>query len=236
MYREVCKELARVDDGRPFSRSLPVVLFRPKALRLCAAFVLLVLAGAPARAQPAAVPDTMPKHAVQLWAGRSPGSVRLFGKIEDARFGAVGVRYLRVLSVSRGRVLAYTVDVLPMASMTYEPVVGAPEAAVRRGERTLRGVGITPAGLRVYDQTQSRWQPFMEGGVGFVYFTDPLPDRRGERFNFTLHVGAGVRVGVSPNAALTLGYRFHHLSNGFRGMINPGFDSNLFHLGTEVSF
>jgi opacity protein-like surface antigen len=48
-------------------------------------------------------------------------------------------------------------------------------------------------------------------------------------------VGAGVRVVLTPTLTLTAGYRYHHLSNGFRGQINPGVDANLFRLGVTVS-
>ncbi|PSQ83522.1 MAG: hypothetical protein BRD44_04220 [Bacteroidetes bacterium QS_7_67_15] len=178
-------------------------------------------------------PDSVSRHAVQLWSGYSPGSVKLFGTIEGVRFGAVGVRYLRRFRQHAGgsRTVAYTADVLPLVWMTYAPVRGAPKAAQRRGWRTLRGVGLTPAGLRMRGRLGHRWQPYFEGGLGFVYFSGPLPDRRGERFNLTFRVGVGVRVEAGAHTAFKLGYRFHHLSNGFRGRINPGFDSNLFHLG-----
>lgn len=203
--------------------------------------MLLVLGAAPARAQPASPPDTasppgpVHKNALQVWVGGAPGSVRALGRIEGARFGAIGVRYLRPFEADTQRMVEYTADVLPLASMTYEPVLGAPDDAMRRGERTLYGVGLIPAGLRIRAQTGRAWQPYLQGGIGFIYFTDPLPDRRGERFNFTLQGGVGMRIEVHPPVALTLGYRFHHLSNGFRGQINPGFDSHLFHLGVTLA-
>lgn len=239
VYREADKELARARQGFSFSNFLPAAIFRRKGLRLCTAFVLLALAAgdAPAQAQkapPTSALDTARRNAVQMWIGSSPGSVRLVGKIEGARLRTMGVRYLRILGASRRRVVEYTADVLPLASITYEPVRGAPEAAVRRGERTLRGIGVSPLGLRIRGQLQSRWQPYVEGGLGFIYFAAPLPDRRGERLNFTLRAGVGVWVEVYSGVALTLGYRLHHLSNGFRGQINPGFDSNLFYLGVAL--
>jgi opacity protein-like surface antigen len=63
------------------------------------------------------------------------------------------------------------------------------------------------------------------------YFFDPVPDARGQNTHFAAAVGVGFRVRLSRRWALTLGYRYHHLSNGFRGSINPGLDANLLHFG-----
>ena len=184
------------------------------------------------------VPDSVRKNTMQVWSGYSPGSVRFLGFVRGARFAAVSVRYQRVLArdADGTRAIDYVGEFVPLATMTYEPVNGAPPPAAARGERTLYGWGLTLAGVRLRNTGGTDWwHPYLEGGLGFVYFADPLPDRRGRRFNFTAWVGVGVRLRVGPGAAVTLGYRFHHLSNGFRGQINPGFDSNIFHLGATVA-
>lgn len=211
-----------------------------------ASVVITLLLGSAGSAAPACaqdstwrpVPDTVQKNTVQVWGGYSPGSVRLFGLIRGVRFAEAGVRYQRILARSADgtHAIDYVGEFLPVARMTYDPVRGAPAAAVARGERTLYGLGLTPAGLRLRGTGgASWWQPYLEGGLGFVYFFAPLPDRRGKRFNFTIRVGLGVRLRLGRGAAFTLGYRYHHLSNGFRGRINPGFDSNVFHLGVTVA-
>jgi len=67
-----------------------------------------------------------------------------------------------------------------------------------------------------------------------VYVGQPIPSERGAQVNFTFNVGAGVRVVLTPDLLLSAGYRYHHLSNGFRGQINPGVDANLLYF--SVSF
>jgi hypothetical protein len=52
--------------------------------------------------------------------------------------------------------------------------------------------------------------------------------------NYTFDVRAGVRWVLGAHRVLTVGYRFHHLSNGFRGEINPGFDANIFYIGLST--
>jgi opacity protein-like surface antigen len=64
---------------------------------------------------------------------------------------------------------------------------------------------------------------------------EPVPTDLGKQFNFTFDVGAGVQVVLTSNLLLTVGYRYHHLSNGFRGQINPGVDASLFHFGVAMA-
>lgn len=214
------------------------------AWQVATATALLVVAATrprPVHAQDAAwrpVPDTARKHTVQVWGGYSPASMRLFGLVRGARFATLGARLRRALARSSdgARVVEYVGELLPVVTMTYEPVVGAPPAAVARGERTLYGLGVMPVGVRLRGAGEAdRWRPYLGGGIGAVYFAAPLPDRRGKRFNFVFRVGIGVRLRLGAGATVMLGYRFHHLSNGFRGRINPGFDSNVFHLGATVA-
>lgn len=157
--------------------------------------------------------------------------------------GLVGVRYHRRLAPSPrsgtgGLTYTYTVDLLPAA------FVSVPDGLVPRtslngdivpidGTATF-GAGIVPVGLRVNYRTAGRIQPYIAGSTGALYFVHPLPDDQGERLNFTIEIGGGAQVALTATATLTLGYRYQHLSNGFRGAINPGIDAHLFHVGVTV--
>ena len=119
-----------------------------------------------------------------------------------------------------------------MSSKTTSPL--PQERPARTRSLDTYGVGVNPAGLRVKFRTAKRVQPVLAGNAGLFYFGQPIPSERGTQFNFMFNVGAGVRVVLTPELLLSVGYRYHHLSNGFRGQINPGVDANLLHLG--VSF
>lgn len=67
-----------------------------------------------------------------------------------------------------------------------------------------------------------------------MYFKKPFPDDRGVPFNFTLELGGGLEIVLLKNASLTLGYKYHHMSNGQFGQINPGVDSNVFYAGFTI--
>jgi len=100
---------------------------------------------------------------------------------------------------------------------------------------TAWGIGVRPAGLRLTFRSAKRAQPFIAGSTGWAHFTRSVPSAQGKSLNFMFDVGAGVRVVVTPALVLTVGYRYHHLSNGFRGQINPGVDANLVQLGVTVT-
>ncbi len=52
--------------------------------------------------------------------------------------------------------------------------------------------------------------------------------------NFTGDFGGGVQWKTGARRAWTIGYRYHHVSNGYRADTNPGFDSNLFYVGFSI--
>ena len=80
-----------------------------------------------------------------------------------------------------------------------------------------------------------RWMPFWDGGAGMLW-TDLAPriPEQSTQFNFILQTGPGVSFFVSENWAITVGFRFHHISNSGIGNRNIGLNAWLFNLG--VSF
>ena len=186
--------------------------------------------------------------AVSVWGAGSihPGGV--LGKISEGWVGLVGLRYHHRL-LPRGApprparttpTLTYTADVIPLASVSI-PEGTAPGTltsaiqSVKEVGLSTYGVGMYPIGLRIGLRPSAALWPFLAGHTGLLYLFAPMPDERGRRLNFAAGVGAGVRFALSPDVTLTLGYRYHHLSNGFRGSINPGLDANLLYLGLGVS-
>ena len=203
----------------------------------------LILVG-PCEAQPADRPSSL--NALGVWVGGSFASGGPIGNIQPARMGLLGLQYHRLLAPSpsqagpRGPTLTYTADVVPAFFLSIPseaiprppPNAPPPEAS---GSLTAYGVGVRPAGLRLTYRSAARAQPFIAGSTGLAYFPQSVPSARGKSLNFTFDVGAGVRVLLTPALVLTVGYRYHHLSNGFRGQINPGVDANLVQLGVTVT-
>ena len=80
-----------------------------------------------------------------------------------------------------------------------------------------------------------RWMPFWDGGAGMLW-TDlgPRIPEQSTQFNFVLQTGPGVSYFVTENTAVTLGIRFHHISNAGIGERNIGLNGCLFNIG--ISF
>lgn len=159
-----------------------------------------------------------------LWVGGSPDSTRSIGKTEDRRLLLVALRYGRVLAAWESTSLEYTLDIFPAA------VVFVPEDA-RRSRSTIYGAGISPLGLKLNFGQQSWIKPFVGASVGFLYFEDDVPVPRSSRFNFTPEIGLGLQFFLNPKNAVTVGYKFHHISNANTGRRNPGMDSHVFYAG-----
>jgi opacity protein-like surface antigen len=158
----------------------------------------------------------------------------------------LGLRYQRLLLPTSQQagpsydapLLWFTADLA--AADVHIPATARPEAILL--ERTLRneplstrGLGTYPLGLRLEFRQWKKIRPFIAGQTGIFYFSDALPDERGHNVNFAAGLGGGLRMALTDRTVLTLGYRYHHLSNGFRGSINPGLDANVLYLGVGTA-
>lgn len=159
-----------------------------------------------------------------LWAGGSPDSFDFVGRVEDRQLLLFGLRYGRVLGAWESVSLEYTLDIIP-AAVVFEP------ASVRRGSSTIYGAGLSPIGFKLNFGQESWIKPFLGASVGFLYFEKDIPVPRSSRFNLTPELGLGVQFFLAPKKALTLGYKWHHMSNANTGRSNPGMDSHVFYAG-----
>jgi Lipid A 3-O-deacylase (PagL) len=90
---------------------------------------------------------------------------------------------------------------------------------------------VSPLGFKINFGQQSWIKPFLAASVGFLYFEKDVPLPNSSQFNFTPEVGLGVHWFVTPANAVTVGYRFHHISNAGTHRRNPGLDLNLIYAG-----
>ena len=168
-----------------------------------------------------------------VWGGGSWDSPTLIGRVEDARLALLGLRYARVVARGDNLALKYTLDAVPVAALSFPGVEPEP-GGLRRVRRTITGAGLSPVGFQLNFRRRERVQPFAQGSGGFLYFGERVPDERGAQFNFTADFGGGVQWKTGARRAWTVGYRYHHVSNGYRADVNPGFDSNLFYVGFSI--
>jgi lipid A 3-O-deacylase len=94
--------------------------------------------------------------------------------------------------------------------------------------------GFTPL-LRYNFATGGRWVPFVDGGVGGAYTNIGAPDLS-NGFQFNIQLGAGAHYFLRGTSALTLQYRWLHLSNAGLNVPNSGLNTHLVFVGLEQFF
>jgi hypothetical protein len=180
---------------------------------------------------------------VGLWASHSVAAGTVLGKIPHGRLRMLGLRYQYRLMPTpaqsqdgyEGATLTFTADFV--GAGLHLPRRATPGSYFTNGPSTgtaltTTGLGLYPMGLRLLSDGGTV-RPFLAGHTGLMYFSAAVPDPRGRQLNFAAALGGGLSVSLSGRIALTIGYRYHHLSNGFRGSINPGFDANVLYFGLD---
>lgn len=174
------------------------------------------------------------KNELTIWSGFSPASTSsLIGRTTDTRFGLVAFRYARRFNNNDTVNLKYTVDAVPFAAMNYPDIeiASTTPPTLRRVRPTRTAFGIAPLGLQVNFRPRKKYQPFIGASGGLLYFNKTTPNFVGTRFNFTADVGGGLEIKLKKKRAVIIGYKYYHVSNGDRGIENPGFDHNIFYVG-----
>jgi len=197
-----------------------------------------------AAAAPAGLAAALPAGAwtVGVWAGGALHSP------VHGHLGATGGRDYFTAALRVGRVLTsgprfaaeYTVDLVPVAVVTATPYYRTDRLTFPDGRQIkvfwptgqgpVFGAGLAPVGMRFHVATTPRVRlvgSFAGGGLWFTRNT-PVPSAR--RFNFTAEAGGGVEV-VTGAHTLSVGYKLHHMSNGYTAAANPGLDGHVVYLG-----
>ena len=175
-----------------------------------------------------------------FWGGFSPKATTIFEGLSEAEaeerelfLGAF--RYGRTLAASNTLALQWTIDAVPVAVATGTIVsrsfVGGAQSFQRE---TAYGAGITPIGLQLDFANGSKVHPFAHVNGGFLYFNKSMPIEDSGQFQFVGEAGGGVRIFTSDKRAVSIGVRFHHVSNGDRSGSNRGLNNFVIYAGFSV--
>lgn len=175
-----------------------------------------------------------------FWGGGSFAATTIFGGLKEAeardrKFIIAAFRYGRTLAANDNLALQYTLDAIPVAAATgniAQVTTVGPVTTFKR--ETAYGAGVTPLGLQLDFANGSRVHPFVHVNGGFLVFNQPVPLPDAGRFAFVGEAGAGVRIFTSERRAVTLGFRFHHISNGDRSGSNRGLNQFVVYAGFSV--
>lgn len=168
-------------------------------------------------------------HEVNIIGGYSfRSSDGFWGKIPQAQLSIFTLRYNRkLLVISNDHLLEYVGEISLSANYQIE------ETKKYQSE-SFSGFGFSPLGFQFNINQKNIVQPFFKTSAGFMLFNEPFPDQRGVKFNYTLELGGGLEIVVTDHMSLSVGYKYHHMSNGQTGQINPGVDSNIFYTGVTI--
>ncbi|MFN2531212.1 MAG: acyloxyacyl hydrolase [Pyrinomonadaceae bacterium] len=196
-----------------------------------------------------AVPDTNIASRYRLkrgdnefgfWGGVSFKATTIFSGLHedeaaDRKFFLAAFRYGRTLAANDSVALQYTLDVIPVAVATGVIVsrtnLGGPDVFRRE---TAYGAGVTPAALQLDFRNGSKVHPFIHVNGGFLVFNKPMPIEDSGDLALVGEAGTGVRVFTIDGRAVTLGVRFHHISNGNRSGANRGLNQFIFYAGFSI--
>lgn len=175
-----------------------------------------------------------------FWAGGAFKATTVFGGLTEAeardrKLFLAAFRYGRTLAANESVALQYTLDVIPVALASGNIVSSTTAGPVTAFEReTTYGAGLTPLGLQLDFANGSRVHPFVHVNGGGLIFSKSVPLPDAGRFAFVGEAGTGVRIFTSERRAVTLGMRFHHISNGDRTGSNRGLNQFVFYAGFSV--
>ena len=99
------------------------------------------------------------------------------------------------------------------------------------GDDTAYAFGFSPFALEWAVPLGSRLGAFGAAAGGLIFFNKPFPVPEAKSNNFTIEYGGGLSLRVGRRTWLQAGYKYHHLSNAYRELVNPGLDGHVGYLG-----
>jgi hypothetical protein len=175
-----------------------------------------------------------------FWGGFSPKATTIFGGLhddeaEDRKFFIAAFRYGRTLAANNSLALQYTLDAVPVAVATGTIVSRTTVGGVTTFQReTAYGGGVTPLGLQLDFANGSKVHPFAHVNGGLLWFNKSVPIEDAGSFAYVGEAGGGVRIFTSEKRAVSVGLRFHHISNGDRTGANRGLNQFVIYAGFSI--
>ena len=140
-----------------------------------------------------------------------------------------GIRYGRIVGTKWHTVFEYTFDFVPLELVRNDPS-GPPDESGVEPVHDVYGFGVWPAGIKFILGEGCNIKPFVGINSGLVFFTKAVP-WEGRRANIAGNLDAGVHIMRGENRALTIAYKYHHVSNAYTAERNVGTNVNMIMIG-----
>jgi lipid A 3-O-deacylase PagL len=172
------------------------------------------------------------RHDFEFFAGYSPVSATLIGTTTDRRFILAGFGYSYRCWVWPSVSISYSGELMP-AAILLQPGQYLPQFV---HAHAVYGFAVTPLGFTVDFGRRHRVYSFLQTNEGIIASSEPIPINvtGATGLNFLIDLGGGIRVKAGQRHAITFGYKFLHISNGFTSPVNPGVDNNVFYAGFSI--
>lgn len=196
----------------------------------------------PQQAEIAAVSSTSPSAAIQLpkniplkrpvaseisVMGMVPdGDYQLFSATVRCTAWTVGLEYDRnSWGHLFGAQFDYVAEIFPFVLLS-QPAVsdywGNPKSP---NQEHVRGLGISPFGMRFLWMSNHKIQPYAVGKIGAIAFTKKAFSQKAAYVNFNVQAALGFEIRLNRRMDLRVEpFEFFHVSNGYLATSNPGMD------------
>lgn len=148
-------------------------------------------------------------------------------------------RFGRVIGTKKNITYQYLFGVTPLAlfhknevkNPEYVSPARTPSVPPTKREMTY-AVAVQPVNFKFIFFAKNRLKPYAQTGAGILYANKPVPVPRSTKFQLTGDFGGGLMYMLSEKRAVSLGYKYFHISNGNIGgkINNPGFNANVFYI------
>ncbi len=174
------------------------------------------------------------RHEFGVWWGLSLMSGHIWGYASDVKYMPVDVRYSYEFYRHRQTwTMRYSPEMTALAMLDWPTPNTTPSGTMYNQRTRIYGSGLSPVGFQADFLPLHRVQPFLSTDGGFIYFDDRALSPQGSQFMYTIDFGTGVNIFHHKNQAITIGYRYQHLSNANISLHNPGTDANTFYVGVS---
>jgi hypothetical protein len=187
------------------------------------------------RARWGSFPQAPPESRLVFEGLNSFGHYHIFAYTWWSYLHVAGVEYDRH---SWGRCIGaqmnYVAEVLPIVFLTQPRTTDAFGDPLDQGQRTIEGLGISPAGLQMLWNDRGTWKPYYLIKGGMVGFTRKALSNYASYIDFTLQQSVGLQIRLNDKMDLRTGISDFHFSNAFMVPNNPGIDEMMY--GAALSY
>lgn len=164
-----------------------------------------------------------------FWGGYSFNSIKFLGKTQNSQTQIFAIGYQnKIREYPKNRTLWYTADIIPYLHFQY------PKRDESNRIVTRSGFGLSPIGFVLTQPSSKSVTPFIQTTGGVIYMESNFPTDKSRRLNFTFDITVGGNIKINSSSTVSLGYKFHHISNAETGSENPGLDSNFLFLTLSI--